>query len=130
MSDLADSSAEAPRLIPDDAQLLRRIHPDYVVEDKNSGLPRPSSAAFKDPNMSVDIEDFLLDDGLDATFSLAGYPGYSLVRIVAGAAREKNLSVVHVPLVENSYHAEVRGKKTGAIANHLKSAAQWAHLER
>jgi hypothetical protein len=51
--------------VPDSAGLLRRIHPSQVVQDHNTGRARPSSAAFKDPHMSVDIEPILVSLGLD-----------------------------------------------------------------
>jgi hypothetical protein len=117
------------RSIKDDAGLLRRIHPKQVVQDQNrGGEKRPSSAAFKDPELSADAEPILQDEGLDWRFSLEGYPGYSLVRFRAGTARAKQLAVVHKPIPENKAHTEVIGKKTGAIATHLRDASDWVHL--
>jgi hypothetical protein len=115
--------------ITDDADLLRRIRPDQIVDDKNLGARRPSSAAFKDPDLSVDAEPLLRQKGLDWTFSLQKHPGYSVARFKAGAARAKSLAVIHKPMQENHAHAEVTGKKTQGVANHLVSACHWAHLE-
>jgi hypothetical protein len=115
--------------IADDADLLRRIHPEQVVDDKNLGKRRPSSAAFKDPTMSVDAEPILHQYRLDWTFSLRGHSGYSLARFRAGAAREKGLAVIHKPESNNPAHTEVIGKKTGSIAKHLATVSTWAHLE-
>jgi hypothetical protein len=115
--------------IADDAGLLRRIRPDQIVDDQNLRARRPSSAAFKDPAMSVDAEPILHQHSLDWTFSLRGLSGYSLVRISAGAAREKTLAVVHKPEPDNPAHTEVIGKKTQSIANHLVAASTWIHLE-
>lgn len=116
--------------IANDAGLLRRIHPDQVTRDKNTNLERPSSAAFKDPRLSVDAESILHANRRDWHFLLAGYPGFSLVRFSAGAARALDLPVVHKPLVDNPAHAEVLGKKTGRIADSLRRASDWVHLER
>lgn len=115
--------------IVDDAGLLRRIRPEWVVEDKNLGIPRPSSAAFKNCSLSVDAETILAEDGLDWNFTLTNYDGYSLVRFCAGAAREKQLSVVHNPILpKNRAHTLVVGKKTQGIANHLRDSSDWVHL--
>jgi hypothetical protein len=123
------ADAPPPGLIPDDAGLLRRIHPKQVVEDKNTGQPRPSSAAFKDPALSVDVEPILVSQGHDWQFTLRGYSGWSLVRLVAGAARDLGLTVDLKPLPDNPAHAEVTGRKTGSIADALKKASTWVHLE-
>jgi hypothetical protein len=115
--------------IADDAGLLRRIRPDQIVDDANAGRRRPSSAAFKDIAMSVDAESILTDSGLDWTFSLKDFSGYSLARFEARHARAKALLVIHKPLTDNPAHTEVRGKKTQGIANYLLAASTWVHLE-
>lgn len=117
---MSDSKEE----IPDDSGLLRRVHPDHIVDD-TGGSVRVSSAAFKDPRMSVDVEPMLLAAGLDWNFSVQSYPEHFLVRVKAGVARENNQKVVYCPLEENPFHSEVRGKKTGSIANALRRAAEW-----
>src|SRR5216684_5354467 len=124
MSDADDGS------IADHESLLRRIRPDQVVDDENLGTSRPSSAAFKDPNLSVDAEHILISNGVDWRFSLQGHSGYSLVKFEAGVARGLKLAVIHKPIVpHNLAHTEVVGKKTQGIANSLVSASQWVHLE-
>jgi hypothetical protein len=105
------------RSINDDAGLLRRVHPNWVVADGNTGGRRVSSAAFRDPALSVDIEPILVAQGLDWQFTLKAHAGYSLVRFPAGSAREKGLSVVSKPLPGNPAHAEVLGKKTARLQN-------------
>jgi hypothetical protein len=115
--------------IADDAGLLRRVIPEWVVDDKNIGGKRLSSAAFKDPATSVDVEPMLEAAGLDWSHCLRNHPGHSLVRIQAVTARGLGQAVVHAPIVgENEAHAEIRGKKTQGIANRLRDAAQWVHL--
>ena len=114
--------------IPDDAGLLRRVHPDFVFHDKNRGRWRPMSGAFQDKEMSVDAELILHQHGLDLTFSLRNYSGYSLARFRAGEARAKGLPVVHKPLPDNPAHTHVIGT-TQAIARHLAVNCEWAHLK-
>jgi hypothetical protein len=95
------------------------------VNDGNGGGKRPTSAAFKDARLSVDAEEILSSLGLDWRFSLKDYPEHLLVRFPIAAARAKQLDVVHAPLLQNQAHAEVRGKKTPAIAVHLRDASTW-----
>jgi hypothetical protein len=118
--------------IPDDAGLLRRVHPQLVFHDKNLGRLRPMKGAFLDKEMSVDAEPILHHHGLDLTFSLRNHPGFSLARFRAGEARAKGLSVVHKPKPDdqpdNPAHTIVTGT-TEAIARHLAVACDWAHLE-
>ena len=115
-------------VIGDADGLLRRIRPDQIVEDKNRGELRPSSGAFTNTDLSVDSERILGEEGLDWTFSLNGYEGYSLVRFVAGVARGLQLAVVHAPLSENRAHVEVRGKKTNGTAKKLRDHSEWVFL--
>lgn len=114
--------------IPDDDWLYRRVHPAQVVTDGNTGKLRLSSAAFKDPEMSVDAESLLRKAGLDWRFSLKD-PEYSLVRFQAGVARKNSQSVVPDPLPDNPAHVLVRGKKSPGIANRLRDASEWVAIE-
>jgi hypothetical protein len=124
-------------LIDNEDHLLRRIRPDQIVEDKNTGNWRPSSAAFKDPNMSVDVEPMLISVGLDHTFTIKNTPTYSLVRLKAGDARALDgITVEHRPIAgdaqteANPAHAEVVGKKTPGTANRLRDRSSWAVLNK
>jgi hypothetical protein len=115
--------------IADDDNLLRRIRPDQIIDDKNLGTRRPSSGAFKDPEMSVDSECLLHRHGLDWTFSLRNHTEYSLARFAAAAARTKGLTVLHKPERDNPAHTEVTGKKTQGVSNHLVAQSTWAYLK-
>jgi hypothetical protein len=123
MADIDDGA------IADDVDLLRRIHPDQVVHDANLGERRPSTGAFKDPELSVDAESILTAEGLDWRFSLRNWSGYSLAKFPTKSAREKQLPVIHRPEADNKAHTEVHGKKTQGIAKHLRAASSWVHLE-
>jgi len=115
--------------LEDDAELYRRVRPDQIVDDQNLGQRRPSSAAFKDPNLSVDAEPVLRSAGLDWHFSLSNHPGFSLASFTAGLARTLNLTVELKPETDNPAHTEVTGKKTQGTANVLRDASQWIYLE-
>jgi len=111
--------------IPNVAWLLRRIHPLQVVMDKNGGHYRPSSAAFKDPELSVDAELVLHSLGFDWRFSIQQHPTHSLVKFMAKAARELQLPVVLDELPDNKSHTLVLGKKTSGKANKLRDSSSW-----
>src|ERR1700687_556865 len=122
MSNVDDGS------IANDARLLRRVHPDQIVDDRNYGERRLSTAPLKDPQMSVDAEP-LLPSGKDWRFSLRNHSGYSLVSFPAATARGQNLAVISNPEADNPAHTEVVCKKTQAIANALRDGSNWIHLE-
>ena len=47
--------SEDDATIADDTELFRRIHPEQVVWDHNEGRARPTSGAFNDFEMSVNV---------------------------------------------------------------------------
>ena len=114
--------------IPQSAGLLRRIHPEQVI-GRSTGRPRPSSAAFKDPNLSVDVEPLLQAAGLDWRRSLRDHPGYSLVRFSKQSAIDQGLDVVLQSISGNPAHAVVVGKKTPGKANALRDASEWIFVD-
>lgn len=114
--------------IGNDANLLRRIHPKQIVNDKNNGMCRPSSGAFKDPEMSVDAEPILHAGSLDWRFSLRNDPDYSLVCFVAGVARAENQKVIHDPEPDNKAHSVVVGAKNKGVARALSTASEWVRI--
>jgi hypothetical protein len=113
--------------IGDDWALLRRVHPDQIVADRKTGSTRVSSAAFRDPEMSVDVEELLRRQGRDWQFSVSSHPGYSLVKLVASLARSLGQAVIHSPIAGNDAHAIVKGDKPRSVAKALSEAAVWVH---
>jgi hypothetical protein len=113
------------KFIDDDCGLLRRVTPSQIVPDANLGRRRLSSGVFRDRQMSVDAECFLLSAGLDWSFSLRDYPQFFLVRVRALLARQHNQAVEHRPLDGNPFHAEVIGRKPNPVCNALRDSAEW-----
>jgi len=119
--------------IADESELLRRIPPQHFFRDDNSGLVRPSSAAFEDDDdsdpMSVYLATVLAAERRQATSVLAGHEGYALASITAGLAREKNQTVHPDPLTEETSHAVVCGDKRSGNKKSAKKAfamnAKW-----
>jgi hypothetical protein len=97
------------------------------IEDQNKGGPRATSAAFLDPEMSVDVEEFHIERGLNPEDSLKEHSGYGLARLPAAVPFALGLAVMHDPIVHptdtsknNPAHALVLGQKTSSIARKLQ----------
>ncbi len=110
--------------IPDHANLFRKIH--WTHYDGTTGVV--SSAAFRQERMSVNWEEYsTAKDSADANSS-------AVVAIVARDCRELRLAVEHTPVESdqpfgpNRAHAEVCGKKTGAVSRKLRDQAKTVWL--
>jgi len=103
--------------IADADDLYRRIHPSQVKDG------RPTSAAFKDHHLSVDVARLTIPDR-----SLSGYPSHGLASITAGHARSLGQDVFHDPRVTSPAHALVEGTKTPRIGRSLARSATWVLL--
>lgn len=94
-------------------KLLRWLHPGQFDWDEN----RPTSAAFKDNEMSVDI---LCLTTIEESYDRAKKLGKNaLVSIPAKLVIEKGLEVKSDPVDGNDAHAVILGKKTQSIAKFL-----------
>lgn len=103
--------------IADVDALYRRIHPLQVKD----GMP--TSAAFKDAELSVDLARLTTLER-----SLTGYLSHGLASIAAGYARSLEQTVLHDPRETNPAHALVKGNKTPRIARSLARSAKWEAL--
>jgi hypothetical protein len=110
--------------ITDDDQLLRRVPECQWVEDGAGGW-RPSSAAFNDIELSVDIASTLHALNEPITAPLRGHDGYALVAISAGLARQHDQAVCRDPLHTNPAHGIVYGKKTNGTRKQLAKNSAW-----
>lgn len=108
--------------IPDDAELWRRIHPDHLTLDENPGRSRrrPSSAAFRDAELSV----ILVEPGRDPQSAIENYSGYLAV-VTAGEARQLGLTIQRDPTPDEKAHCLILGRKKGTTDSALARAARW-----
>ena len=89
--------------IEDDAELWRRIPPQFIVEDQNQGGKRISSQAFQNQDkiaMSVAIADLVRESDRDATSILEEFENYGLASVIAGLARSLKQGVRRDPTPE------------------------------
>lgn len=110
--------------IPDDAELWRRIGPKWWIFDENSGLWRPSSAAFQNMTDTEAVSMTLASEVNDPSTFLAGHEGYGLVSLTAGAVRECHQIIVRAPENGTPGHVHVIGKKNKAIQRRLAAQAR------
>jgi hypothetical protein len=111
--------------IPDSERLFRRIPRTWVDWDAD-GNAAISSAAFKDTELSVNLESIMARDSRPPEDAIRNYPGYGLAAITAAHARSLNQKVARDPLPEEPAHGVVYGqKKKGGIGSKLRDAAEW-----
>lgn len=103
---------------PEEDRLLRWLHPgQFNWEEK-----RPTSAAFKDEEMSVDI---LSMTTVDESYERAKKIGkHAVVSLGFQQVLDLGLEVKHDPIEGNDAHALILGKKTKSIAKKLASSCQ------
>lgn len=111
--------------ITDAERLLRRIARSWVSWEED-GTPRISSAAFKDDELSVNLESVMAQAGRAPEEAIRDYSGYGLAGFTAAQARALNQALARDPLPEEPAHGIVYGpKKRGGIAQRLRDAALW-----
>ena len=115
--------------IPNDAELWRRIHPEWVVPDENADGMRVSSAAFDNSRdgspTSVLLATIVRETGRTDADVLAHFEGFALASLTAGQARECSQEVARDPRPEEPAHAYVLGKKTQGAKKCLARSAKW-----
>ena len=109
---------------PDPSVLWRGVPfwPRHIVEDKNTGTFKVSSAAFDDPEMSVVVsEEAESPDDL-----VNGRDNYGVVSFLAGYARhDMNQEVKHDAWPAEPSHALVLGTKSTKMRRQLASRIKW-----
>jgi hypothetical protein len=122
---MATRSFEDDPTILGDERLLRRIPLTWVDWDEQ-GNAAISSAAFKDKELSINLESTMARGARQAEDCIRLYPGYGLAAITASHARSLQQVVVRDPLPEEPAHGVVYGqKKRGGIAGKLRDGAVW-----
>ena len=111
--------------IADEERLFRRIPRTWIDWD-DDGRAAISSAAFKDEELSINIESVMVRDGRPPADAIREYPGYGLAAITAAHARSLSQAVSSDPIPEEPAHGVVYGqKKRCGIAGKLRDGASW-----
>ncbi|SPF48614.1 hypothetical protein SBA4_3950019 [Candidatus Sulfopaludibacter sp. SbA4] len=97
--------------IPDEERLFRRIHPTHIVE-RDGGTSEVSSAAFRDTELSVNLDSVMQAAGRKAADSLKDHPNDLLMSLAAGVCRRNGQVVGPDPTPEEPAHGYAFGKKS------------------
>lgn len=113
---MTDPGSEVPPTVDVAAEdlLWRRLHELHLVRDAE-GSERISSAAFTDPELSVDLA--RLVPGRDFRITMGA--GAGVAEFLVSAALVRGLQAEHAPEPHNYAHTLVLGKKTESIKRHL-----------
>jgi hypothetical protein len=122
---MADDLRQDDLSISDGDRLLRRIRPNQLHTDAD-GSQRPTSAVFKSPEMSVNIETLMVAQGRAPEDALTNFPGEYLTSIVARDVRSFGYPIVKDTDPPNDpAHGLVLGKKTNSFANAMVRSHRW-----
>lgn len=122
---MCQSARQDDPTITDGDRLFRRIHPKQLVRDEDTGSLRVSSGAFRDRELSVNIESVLHVNNQTAADCLFNCSQHVLVCFTAGQVRDCQQIVCRDPLPLNPSHGLVLGSKSHGVADGLRRAAVW-----
>jgi hypothetical protein len=113
--------------ITNEERLLRRVPLYQIVKDEDTGYARISSGAFKEKELSVNLESVLLGGGGTVDACLQKHQGYKLVSLTAGQVRQLQQIVCPDPEPpDNVSHGLVCGSKNSRrVHEGLRDSAQW-----
>ena len=124
MTDAVDDES-----IFDEHGLLRRIPnwPDMFKFDHNTGKYRPTTACFsdrqtKDLELSVTLENDLLEGGDSHQTLIENFDGFGLARLSAGTPRNLDnypQKICRNPTDEDAHHALIVGNKPKSVKKAL-----------
>ena len=122
---MADETRQDDPTIPDSDRLFRRVRPNQLFTEPD-GSQRPTSAVFKNQELSITIESLMTEQGRPPEDTLTGFPGEYLISIIAGHVRAHGYPIVKdCEPPEDPAHGLVLGKKTHAFANAMVRAHRW-----
>ena len=122
---MADDARQDDLTILDDDRLFRRV-PQHQLFAEPDGTQRPTSAVFKNLELSVNIESLMIQQGRTPEDTLINHPNEYLAAITAGQVRQHKYPIVKDTEPPNDpAHGLVLGKKTGSFANAMIRQHQW-----
>ena len=114
-------------------RLLRRIPPSWLRRDPDGALvpddqgrPQISSAAFRDRELSINLETVMRQAGRSPKDAIAGRPDCGVAAITASLARSHSQAVARDPIPDEPAHGVVFGnKRSKHVDKKLAQAADW-----
>ena len=114
--------------ISDDAELWRRIPPNYICYDENRRVWRPESWAFSDDEDGDPMSAFIGAECGGVDVLLRGLDDYGIAAITAGFARERGQIIYRRPDAPEPGHVFVHGPKTRSAMRAFARSCRWVHL--
>ena len=129
MSSIHEECLEDDTTILDEDWLLRRIPnwPRMYMWCDNEQAYRPTSANFKDNELSVSLEKDMLRDDKDHSEAVKNHPGYGLLKMPVRTVRHdlsNKQAIKRDPTNEDPYHALVLGEKSKGDCRKLRKASE------
>lgn len=112
--------------ILDQHHVIRHTTPHDVCRNVDTGSHRLSSGAYSESTeggMSVDIEEWMVADGLDPLAYVTD-PGHGAVRVSVGELRARGFQVGWDPVDANPHHGEVWGISNSKRRRKIAEIAQ------
>jgi hypothetical protein len=111
--------------IPCTDRLFRRVRSNQLFIEPD-GSHRPTSAVFKNTELSVNIESLMVAQGRPPEDTLTNFPGDFLTSITAANVRAHKYPIVKDTEPPNDpAHGLVLGRKTNTFANAMVRAHRW-----
>ena len=115
--------------IANDSGVIRRIS-DYYLTPGPSGKRQVSTMALQQSKgvnggMSVDLEQSILEAGIDVITHVTSPQFLGSIRFVASELRSEDLMVGYDPLPDNAHHGEVWGNLSKGKQRRLLKKAAW-----
>lgn len=109
--------------------VIRRISAQHLVDDEKVAGKRVSTLAFSPSSgvnggMSVDLENSIIEAGLNPQAYVVSPPFLGAVRFTAGSLRAQEFSVGYDPMPDNPHHGEVWGNFTRSKKKWLQETAE------
>lgn len=110
--------------ILDDDELLRRLHPRWIVW---ADPPKISSAAFQNQKglekLSANLGSLMTQNAQTWEDLIAGMPDYGVASLSVGTARQHGQGVEKSPEPNDPSHVHVEGPKPKSVQRKLAKAA-------
>ncbi len=107
-----------------EAELWRRIHPDWWIKDHGTGIYRLASAAWENAPHTNALSVTIADETAGEHVLLDGHQGYGVAAITAGLARANHQVIARFPTQEDPAHAHVIGNKPKSVRNALRKGSR------
>jgi hypothetical protein len=110
--------------IPNEAELWRRLHPDWIIPAASPGGRRISSQAFQNYPGAMALSVSIAAEVVGGQSAyMQGFSGHGLCSITAGDARAAQQRIVRDSQPDDPAHAHLAGPKSKSVRKQLADHA-------